>query len=353
MIIRRRGARLALVALALGLALTPVSALAQDAPPPDGPPAVDPAVEKQKKEEALKLFNEGRAMMQQTGKLDAACETLTRSIELHRRGDTLLNLAECHRRQKKTATAWREFDEAIRYAEEVEFPEAIEAAKKLRDELAKDLSQLQIEVPKPPKGLAVVLDGKPLPEEQWGVQLYVDPGVHSVHATAEGFEAFDGSTDVKEKSGRATISVALVAIPPKPEPKPEPKPQPKPEPKPEPKPTGGGVPAWSIIVGSAGLALVGVSIGFGVDTVSAGDELDEECGTDRQSCDPIYDFDSTRGREIRGFGVFVGAGIAGLGATTAGVIGLIAGVTTKKAPPVAVTPWVSPTFMGLGVSGKL
>lgn len=348
--------RIALQIAAIAIAASTASiAVAQPEPKKDEPTALDPETELKHKQ-AVDLFNSGRKMMQEAGKLDAACETLAKSYELHKRGDTLLNLAECHRRQKKTATAWREFDEAIRYAEEVSFPEAIEAAKKYRDELAKDLSQLVIDVQKPPKGLEVILDGKPLPAEQWGVQLYVDPGLHTAHASAEGYEVFDGSTEVKEQSGRAAIVVAMVEKPKPVEPKPQPKPEPKPEPKPAPKPPveKGGVPAWSIIVGATGLALVGVSIGFGVDTVAAGGELDDECGgEDRQSCPSDYDFEGTRTRELAGFGVFVGAGIAGLGATAAGIIGLVAGVTGTKKAPVAITPWMSPTSAGIGFSMDL
>ncbi|NUO54712.1 MAG: hypothetical protein HOV80_38215, partial [Polyangiaceae bacterium] len=149
--------------------------------------------------EAGKLFHEARALMQKPEGLNKACDLLTKSYELRQRGDTLLNLAECHRRQGKTATAWREFDEAIKYAEKVEFKEAIEAAVKLRDELAAKLSAMMVEVESPPEGIEVILDGKPLPSAQWGTPLFVDPGTHSVSASAEVHEPFEQSAEVGTK----------------------------------------------------------------------------------------------------------------------------------------------------------
>lgn len=309
----------------------------------DGQPVSDAA-----RAEALTLFDTGRGMMQEPAKLDAACDTLTKSYALHNRGDTLLNLAECHRRQGKTATAWREFDEAIRYAEAVAFTEAIAAAVKLRDELAKDLSKLVVEVAKDParKKTEVILDGKRLPEEQWGEQLFVDPGLHTVTATAEGHEPFSGSADVKKQADRAAIVVTLKKTPVPPPPK-------KVEP-PPPKPVeeADGVPVWAIVVGGAGVAMLGVSTAFGIDTVSVVDELDTNCGADRTNCPGDYEFEGPRSNELRSFGLFVGFGIAGIGATAAGVIGLVAGVTGGSSSDVAIVPIVTPDFAGLTVGGR-
>ena len=305
--------------------------------------------------EAAELFDSGRALMQQAGSLDHACEVLTKSYELRRRGDTLLNLAECHRRQGKTATAWREFDEAIKYAKEVEFAEAIEAAVKLRDDLAKNLSGLMVDVPAdppPPTGLEVVLDGKPLPPAQWGQPLYVDPGVHTVHATAKGYEVLDDSVDVKSGGDRAVLEVVLKAIPTKPVPPPAKPPPPKPAPEPAQE---AEVPVWAIVVGSAGLAMVGVGIGFGVDNLAVGSELDDECGPDRRACPSQgYDFKGARAHELRSFGVYVGVGAAGVIATAIGAVGLGIGLSSGDAKaPVAFTPWASPEGGGVAITGAL
>jgi hypothetical protein len=293
--------------------------------------------------EAGQLFHEARALMQKPDGLNKACELLTKSYELRQRGDTLLNLAECHRRQNKTATAWREFDEAIKYAEKVEFKEAIEAAAKLRDELATKLSSMMVDVPvdSMPKDLAVVLDGKPLPSAQWGQPLFVDPGTHSVSASATGYEPFEQSVEVSPKGGeRAVIKIELKKIPERPK-APPPKPPP-PKPPPPPPPPEQELPIWAIVVGSAGVAMMGVSIGFGVDVVSVGGELDDECGDERDGCPAGYDFESARSQELRSFGLFVGFGTAGIVAAGVGAIGLGVGFSSggdSEKPAVSIVPW--------------
>lgn len=323
---------------------------------------VDEKLTDEQRAEAEKLFADGRKLMTDKKKLNEACDTLAKSYEIQKRGDTLLNLAECHRRQGKTATAWREFDEAIKYAKEVQFTEAIETAERLRDQLAVGLSQLQVDVPVPtpePEELVVILDGKPLPSIQWGDPLFVDPGLHTVSATAKGYVSFDSSADVKEGAGRTTITVRLEKIPEPPKP-PPPKVEPKPEPKPVPKPPPeeATVPIWAIVVGSAGIAMMGVSIGFGVDLLGVGGELDDECGGEaRNQCPSTYDFEGAYSHEKRSFGIFVGLGAAGIAATAAGAIGLGLGLSSggsdSAALPVTVLPWATAEGAGLVVGGAL
>jgi len=342
MIFRRRRFAV-LTTLAILASSAPAAIAWADSGEPD---TTAPSEEQQA--EALKLFNDGRAKMQDAKKINEACDILTESYKLHHRGDTLLNLAECHRRQGKTATAWREFDEAIRYAKQFEFTEAIDTAASLRDELAKHLSQLVVTVPTAPDGLSVILDGKPLPKAQWDQRLFVDPGVHEVTASADGYKPFDQSTEVKSGSDRATITVALDKIPPPP----PPPPPPKPVPKPPPPPKHGTVPTWSYIVGGAGIVMLGVSTGFGVDEVIVGNRLDQKCGAERKACPPSYDFHGDRTRELRSYGLFVGFGVAGIAATATGVIGAILGVTSTKKSDVAIAPWASPQSGGLSVAGS-
>ncbi|NUP06467.1 MAG: tetratricopeptide repeat protein [Polyangiaceae bacterium] len=321
----------------------------------------DQNVTDEQRAEAESLFAEGRKLLTDKKKLNEACDTLAKSYEIQKRGDTLLNLAECHRRQGKTATAWREFDEAIKYAKEVQFTEAIETAERLRDQLAVGLSQLQVDVPVPtpePEELVVILDGKPLPWVQWGDPLFVDPGLHTVSASAKGYVSFDSSAEVKEGAGRTTITVRLEKVPEPP--KPPAKVEPKPEPKPVPKPpqAEASLPIWAIVVGSTGVAMMGVSIGFGVDVLDVGGELDDQClGEARNQCPSTYDFEGAYAHEKRSFGLFVGFGAAGIAATAVGAIGLGLGLSSsgsdKAALPITVLPWATAEGAGVVVGGAL
>ena len=327
----------------------PQPAEPQPVPAPAGPTPEQTA-------QARKLFEDGRRLMQEPGKLDEACSTLSQSYKLHERGDTLLNLAECHRRQGKTTTAWREFDEAIRFAEEVEFPEAIEAAKRLRDELAVDLSVLTITLatePTPP-GLVLTVDGEPLSNTWLGLPLRLDPGVHKVTATAEGYEGFEASPELGPKGDRVALSLSLKKLPPPPAPPPPPPPPPPPVPEPVVEPEGPLLWPW-IVTGSAGLVMSALSIGFGIDTMDVGDTLDTMCGVDRLDCPLDYDFDTDRAQELRSFGLFVGLGAAGVAALGVGITGLAVELAGGDAATeeVSVAPWVSPESAGIALRAKL
>ncbi len=303
--------RLASVALSLALTFGARALQADDSEPPEWA-------------EAARLLDEGRALMTRKATLDQGCEVLKKSHSLRQRGDTLLNLAECHRRQGKTATAWREFDEAIRYAKEAEYGDAVRAAELHRDFLAKKLSELVVAVPPEadrPRGLVVTLDGEPLSEKQWGQVLYVDPGSHPVTATAPEHQPFSATAEVRGSGTRTVVEVKLVPVPRPPPPKPPPSPPPPPQPPPD--VTEEEVPVWAIVVGSVGVAMMGVSVGFLVDSLAAGNELNDTCGGERRNaCRPGTPYADTYDREVRGFGVFVGLGAGGLIAAGAGATGL-------------------------------
>jgi hypothetical protein len=330
---------LAAGALLVGL-LAPRAALAAD--PPEWA-------------EAAELLDQGRELMVRPATLDQACEVLAKSYGLRKRGDTLLNLAECHRRQGKTATAWREFDEAIRVAKQVDYDPAIRAAEIHRDQLAKLLSELVVEVPSGdarPEGLAILLDGLPLPEQQWGTVLFVDPGPHQVEATAPDHRPFSSSAEVALGGKRSTIQVQLVALP---KPPPPPKEPPPPPPKPPLPAVEPEAPVWAIVVGSVGVAMMGVSVGFLVDSLAAGDEIDEVlCAEGRTAC-PAFNVREARrlhDREVQSFAVFVGLGAGGLAAVGVGAVGLALGLHPSSDIDVAFVPWGLPGGGGGAVVGR-
>ncbi len=136
-----------------------------------------------------------------------------------------------------------------------------------------------------------------------------------------------------------------------PPPKPPPPKPPPPPPPPEPE-----VPVWAIVVGSTGVAMMGVSIAFGVDLLSVGGELDDQCGAERLSCPAGYDFESARAQEWRSFGLFVGLGAAGIVAAGVGAVGLGVGLSSDGEAPatnVSVVPWGGPDGGGFAVRGLI
>ncbi len=322
-------ARLAILLFGAWLMLGQAIAAAQSA---------TPTASSERKAQAEKLFDEARQLMTQPERLDEACETFEKSYALMERGDTLMNLAECHRRQGKTATAWREFDKAIRHAEDVAYAEAIEVAKQLRDQLGAALSKLIVEVPAETaalKMLSVRLDAQPLEPSQWGKPVALDPGRHVVTANAADRVPFHTAVelDAEADSQRVVVVFAPLAAAAAPEPRPAPHP-----PEPAPQSADGGLPTWTWIVGGSGLVALAGSVVYGLHSSQAGDRLDEHCGAERTTCPADYDFDGDRDTETRSFGLFVGLGAAGLAAVAVAAGGMIWDRADRGAEAAAAVP---------------
>lgn len=287
---------------------------------------------------AEELFDEGRRLMRSRATIDKACSTLEESLRLWDRGDTVLNLALCHRLQGKTATAWIEFDRAVSHGIKVRFPEAILEAKKQRAELATKLSRLTVTVP--PKletleGLSVEVDGKAWPRQRWNVASPADPGPLRVTAQAKGHKPFEAKVVLGPNKDTKTVVVALEVEPPSPPPPPPPRPVTKPR------------PVWPWVVGSSGIVLGAAALGAEIMSVLAHNELDTECKPHRRACRLGYDFGPVRTRELAGFGLFLGLGAAAVVAVGAAGVGFVLPSLGQKQ---GVSLMVSPTSVGLQMS---
>ncbi len=131
----------------------------------------------------------------------------------------MLNLAECHRRQGKTATAWAEFDKALSHGTKVGFSEAVQAATRLRDGLAAKLSRLTVSVPLESaalEGLTVEVDGTPWPRERWNTAFVIDPGPIRVRARARGYKPFAVQVELGADKDTKSVVVMLEVEPPPP-----------------------------------------------------------------------------------------------------------------------------------------
>ena len=323
--VRRATLRLAL-ALASGLALSGAG--------------VDARADDQATAEAL--FDRGRKLMESNATLDEACRTLAESLKFMNRGDTVLNLAECHRRQGKTATAWAEFDNALSHGNKVGFTEAVQTATRLRDALAAKLSRLTVTVPPAVaalEGLTVEVLGNPWPRERWNTGFVVDPGPVRVTARARGYKPFEAQVEIgPDKDAKSVVVVLEVEPPPPPLPR---------DPPPPPGPLAKPHPVWPWAVGAVGLALGGgalVAEGFSRE---AHDALNANCGgAARQACPRHgYDFQADRTRELTGFGFFLGLGTAGL--LTLGAAGVGFGLSYGGARAPSTSLVVSPASLAV------
>jgi serine/threonine-protein kinase len=155
---------------------------------------------------ARALFAEGRALMK-AGQYANACPKLEAARKLFTSAGILLNLADCHEKIGRTASAWTEFGDAAAVAKRTNRDDDAEEATRRQSALEPSLARLAIRVAHDVPGLSVRRDGAPIAAAAWGAALPVDPGTHEIHAEAAGFEPWTGSATVSTPGQTVTIDV--------------------------------------------------------------------------------------------------------------------------------------------------
>jgi hypothetical protein len=122
------------------------------------------------------LFDAGLALMDE-GKYDQACPKFEESQRLSPAGGTLTNLALCHERQGRIASASVEYERAL-----------AQATAEKREERARFVRERLVAIREQVPGIIVsanstatdtmTLDANPLPKASLGVRVPCDPGAH-------------------------------------------------------------------------------------------------------------------------------------------------------------------------------
>jgi hypothetical protein len=162
---------------------------------------------------AEQLFNQARDLAK-AGQWAEACPKFEASLRYDPVLGTRLNLATCYEHVGKLASAWGLYRESVELARKAGDTKRVDYAQKQAAALEPRLPKLSITVPaNPPAGFAVKRDDTSVDGGAFGVALYVDPGVHSVTASAPGFEAFTASVTLVEGKTEALAIPALAAKP--------------------------------------------------------------------------------------------------------------------------------------------
>ena len=152
------------------------------------------------------LFREGQELMT-AGKVADACAKFSASLQLDPALGTLLNLAACHEKQGRFASAWAEFsDVAARAAQQGQKDRESYARGRVKA-LEPKLVRGSIVVPQPVDGIVVTVDGNPVPAAAWGIPLPFDAGAHLVEATASGFETWRAEVTIPARGKGPKIEV--------------------------------------------------------------------------------------------------------------------------------------------------
>jgi hypothetical protein len=160
------------------------------------------------------LFRQGREAAKR-GAFAEACKLFAASQDIEPRTGTLLNLGDCLARQDLTASAWEAFVAADELATtRRDAPRATEARRRARA-LEPKLARLTIVVAagQEPNGLEVRRDGKIFDRKLWNVPVPIDPGEHTIEASAPGFVSWQSDQRIGPHQQLSLLISPLVVAP--------------------------------------------------------------------------------------------------------------------------------------------
>lgn len=296
------------------------------------------------------LFNEGKKLISK-GDTAGACALFEASLNKAVQLGTQLALASCYETIGKTASAWGEFRAAASTASKAHDRRQLfaeEHAATLEPKLSKLV--LKLEPGYRVDGLEIKRDGAVVSAAELGAPVPVDPGDHTIEASAPGWVAWSNKVSVVSPGVIAVIVPALGKAPVKVE-----------DPRPEPAPVVAKLPpedpvrprrllAYGVAGGGAGL--IGVSLIFGAIASSRWGDAQNHCH--QNQCDATG-VDLAHGAQTMG-NVSTGIFVVGTAALATGVVLYLTARPSdaEKAPdPTAlrVLPGVAATQVGLTLQG--
>jgi hypothetical protein len=289
--------------------------------------------------EAQALFERGRELMDR-GEIGQACRAFERSQGLAPAGGTLLNLALCHRKDNRLASARARFADALEVARRDRRDDRVREALEQLASLEAHVSRLTIlGPPSVPPDLVILRDGAPLARAAWGVAALVDGGTYVVEARAAGKKPWRASLTVLAADDHRVVQVpALEPIQTAPVRAAE-------QPGPRPDRT------WVYVAGAAAVVGVAVGSGFGVDAIRKRQEVEQRC-PDLKRCAAGVELneDAKRSADISTVAFGVGLSAAAIAAIQLWLIG-----PSPAGRPAAAVVTATPTPVRggglLGLSG--
>jgi hypothetical protein len=222
---------------------------------------------------AEQLFRDATDLMK-AGNASAACPKFAESQRLDPQLGTLLNLATCHEKEGKTATAWGEYSELLDQSRKRGDTARLDYTQKKLAELEPRLSRVKLD-PGAQKLDTVRLDGHALGPAAWSVAIPLDPGEH----------AFDVESGGKQQTLKVNVEAPgtkVVAVPSF-EAKNDVVQPPTTPPDEEPR-RGNAQRTIGFVVGGAGLVGFGIGTIFGITAMGKKSDVDDHCNG--SVCDP-------------------------------------------------------------------
>jgi hypothetical protein len=158
---------------------------------------------------STELFNAGRDLMKK-GDYGAACPKLAESVRLKATVGGLAKLAECEEHEKRLVSAYTRWQQALNLARATSDDRAPVVQREL-DRIDKVVPKLVVKAASAlPAEAAIRVDDTTLGAASLGVPLPVEPGAHTVQASAQGKKPW--STTVTAAADGATTSVVVPSL---------------------------------------------------------------------------------------------------------------------------------------------
>jgi hypothetical protein len=240
---------------------------------------------------ATALFEEGRALVRD-GRVAEACPKLVESQRLDPGVGTLLNVANCHELEGKTATAWTDFHEALAIAEREGQSERAAFAREHIAALRPLLATVVLSLRAEDEGveLDIQRDGTSVARVVVGTSMPLDPGAHRIDVRGAGIEPWSVSFDIAAGERRDIVVGPLVrrAAPSSTSTSAPPNVVVAPPIAAEPRGDRSSFPrTLGYVVAGAGIVSLGIGTVFGVSALSKSSRSDELCA--RRCNDEGYD----------------------------------------------------------------
>lgn len=291
---------------------------------------------------AQALFDQARALMQEE-RWDEACPKLEESQRLDPAGGTLLHLALCRERQGRVASAWAHYQDALAQARADHRRDRAKIAEQRLAVLAPRLPRLRVRVAKAVRDLPrlrIVRDDVEVGPAQWGEELPIDPGDHTLRAEADGHVPWTAKVTIAEAE---EITIEVPALERRPEESPAAPPAPADD-------AARGQGQRTLGLATAGVGAAGLVAGavLGVVSLAKKSEADDACRPpDRRICTAAG---------VEAGDAAIAAGDAATIAFVAGGVLVAAGAalyfTAPKAGTVGITPVAGPRGASLVLGGR-
>jgi hypothetical protein len=253
---------------------------------------------------AEKLFQDARAALD-AGNLPLACTKFGESQRIEPSPGTLLNLADCHARQGKTATAWGEFRGAVGLARARGRADVEAEAEQRASALEPRLSYVRFRFVERAAATVVRLDADALEAAALDGRVPVDVGVHELVVAAPGRIEHRAQIAVAGEGSTTDVSIPALRL----------------APADTSGARAGAAPAEAerssllpgYVVGGAGLVALGVGAAFGALAASAYSDADSACPAHVHCSASALDSREKAGNRATVANVGVGVGIVATG----------------------------------------